>query len=61
MLLRAARWVEACGLWYDRSWAGGLVAISAGIYLPFELVHWLRHAAASALLALVIKLWSMRC
>jgi uncharacterized membrane protein (DUF2068 family) len=37
------------------------VAISAGIYLPFELVHWLRHAAASALLALVIKLWSMRC
>ncbi len=31
------RFVEAYGLWQGRRWAEWLAALSAGIYLPFEI------------------------
>jgi len=31
------RFVMACGLWMQRRWAEWLVALSAAIYLPFEI------------------------
>jgi uncharacterized membrane protein (DUF2068 family) len=33
------RWAEAFGLWYDRTWAEWLAALSGTIYIPFELHH----------------------
>ncbi|KHD88243.1 MAG: hypothetical protein OM95_10070 [Bdellovibrio sp. ArHS] len=32
----ALRWVEAYGLWRERSWAQWLGIVSGGIYLPYE-------------------------
>ena len=43
-----ARFIEAYGLWYGRRWAEWFAALSAGIYIPFELfalyerITWLR-------------------
>jgi len=37
----SARLVEAYGLWHDRAWAEWLAALSGGIYVPFELNHFL--------------------
>lgn len=51
-----ARCVEAYGLWHGRRWAEWVAAISAGIYLPFELGDWIRHGAAMALVALALNL-----
>ena len=34
------RWVEATGLWLGKVWGEYLGALSGGIYIPFELVHW---------------------
>ena len=33
----SVRFVEAYGLWWGRRWAEWFAALSAGIYLPFEL------------------------
>ena len=38
----AIRFIEAVGLWLDKAWAEYLGALSGGIYIPFELVHWVR-------------------
>ncbi|MEK2688139.1 DUF2127 domain-containing protein [Bdellovibrio sp. GT3] len=34
----ALRFVEAYGLWNERSWAEWLAIVSGGIYLPFEIL-----------------------
>jgi uncharacterized membrane protein (DUF2068 family) len=40
----AIRFVEAYGLWREKHWAEWFAVISAGIYLPLEINHLLRHA-----------------
>ena len=51
------RFIEAYGLWYGKRWAQWFAAISAGIYVPFELfalcVGWLSLAALTLNLAIV--------
>jgi len=37
------RFVEAYGLFRERTWAEVLAAVSAALYLPFELVEVIRH------------------
>jgi|CZKM01.1.fsa_nt_gi uncharacterized membrane protein (DUF2068 family) len=37
------RLVEAYGLWEGKHWAEWFAVISAGLYLPWELVHFARH------------------
>jgi len=37
------RFVEAYGLFRERTWAEVLAAVSAAVYLPFELVEVIRH------------------
>lgn len=37
------RFVEAVGLWRERRWAEWLGALSAAVYLPFELLQFARH------------------
>lgn len=39
----ALRWLEACGLWLDRTWGAWIGALGSGVYVPFELLH-LRHS-----------------
>lgn len=34
-----ARFIEAYGLWFQRRWAEWFAALSAGIYIPFELIE----------------------
>ena len=50
------RFVEAYGLWWERRWAEWFAAISAGIYLPFELYETLFHFNRLVLAALVVNL-----
>ena len=38
------RLVEAYGLWFARSWAKWLAALSGGLYVPVELIELYRHA-----------------
>ena len=42
----ALRWMEAFGLWRDRSWGEWLAAVSGGLYIPFEAVHLLHRPTA---------------
>jgi uncharacterized membrane protein (DUF2068 family) len=37
----AIRFIEAAGLWLSQVWAEYLGALSGGIYIPFELSHWI--------------------
>jgi uncharacterized membrane protein (DUF2068 family) len=37
----ALRLIEATGLWLDKAWGEYLGALSGGIYIPFELKHWM--------------------
>lgn len=39
----ALRLIEAVGLWLDKAWAEYLGALSGGIYIPFELEHFMQH------------------
>jgi uncharacterized membrane protein (DUF2068 family) len=34
------RWIEATGLWLGKVWGEYLGALSGGLYIPFELIHW---------------------
>jgi hypothetical protein len=36
-LMGALRWVEACGIWLNQSWAQWLAVFSGFIYIPFEI------------------------
>jgi uncharacterized membrane protein (DUF2068 family) len=38
----ALRFIEATGLWLCKVWGEYLGALSGGIYIPFEAVHWVR-------------------
>ena len=50
----ALRFAEAYGLWRDKAWGEWLGALSGGLYIPFELWHWLHRPtwAASAVVLL---------
>ena len=37
----ALRFVEATGLWLGKAWGEYLGALSGGIYIPFELIHFI--------------------
>jgi len=37
----ALRFMEATGLWLDKAWGEYLGALSGGIYIPFEVVHFI--------------------
>jgi uncharacterized membrane protein (DUF2068 family) len=37
----ALRLMEAIGLWLNKAWGEYLGALSGGIYIPFEIMHWL--------------------
>lgn len=37
------RFVEAYGLYRERAWAEVLAAASGAVYLPIELIEWVRH------------------
>jgi uncharacterized membrane protein (DUF2068 family) len=39
------RFVEATGLWLGKVWGEYLGALSGGIYIPFEVAHWVREPA----------------
>ena len=64
------RLLEADGLWNDRAWGEWLGALSGGIYIPFEIGHYLHRASlisAAVLLAnvctvgfLAFQLWRRR-
>jgi uncharacterized membrane protein (DUF2068 family) len=46
----AVRFVEAYGLWWERKWAEWFAAISAALYVPFELWEVLKHPGPLKLL-----------
>lgn len=48
----ALRFVEAFGLWQNMNWAKYLGAGSGGIYIPFEVEHWLNDPNALSMLIL---------
>jgi uncharacterized membrane protein (DUF2068 family) len=37
----ALRFIEATGLWLSKAWGEYLGALSGGIYIPFEVVHFI--------------------
>jgi len=39
-----ARFIEAYGLWYYKTWAEWFAILSGGIYIPIELIGLFRHA-----------------
>lgn len=52
----ALRWLEAWGLWHDRAWGEWLGALSAGLYIPLEVRHFLAHRHWQGALALLLNL-----
>jgi uncharacterized membrane protein (DUF2068 family) len=60
------RFAEAYGLWRGQNWAWGFGIISAGLYIPFELVEISRHVTWGGLTVLaanvliLIVLWAGR-
>jgi uncharacterized membrane protein (DUF2068 family) len=56
LLYVALRWAEAYGLWLDRPWAKWLGLISAGAYLPFELIEIIRQPSALSYALLLINI-----
>lgn len=55
------RFVEAYGLWRGRRWAEWLAAVSAGIYVPFEVYELARDGGALAVGALLVNLLVVAC
>jgi uncharacterized membrane protein (DUF2068 family) len=59
LVYSAIRFIEAYGLWRVRRWAEWFAAISAGVYVPFELIElrahfsWIVAATLAANLAIV--------
>lgn len=56
LLYALLRFVEAYGLWGGRRWAEWFAALSAGIYLPFELYETLFHFGWLVFSALLVNL-----
>ena len=50
------RFIEAYGLWHDRSWAKWLAALSGAIYIPFELYELYRGSSGVKLAALILNI-----
>jgi uncharacterized membrane protein (DUF2068 family) len=50
------RFVEAYGLWYGRRWAEWIGCLSAGIYVPLELRHFLEHPGLVSTIVLATNL-----
>jgi uncharacterized membrane protein (DUF2068 family) len=54
------RFVEAYGLWHERTWAEWFAALSGGIYIPFEIlrlhshVNWIGIALVTLNVAVVV-------
>jgi uncharacterized membrane protein (DUF2068 family) len=46
LIYAALRLLEAVGLWHSRVWALWIGALSAAIYLPFEIVELVEHPGA---------------
>jgi len=55
-LYSMARFIEAYGLWFARRWAEWFAAISAGIYVPFELFELYERVSWLSLGALTLNL-----
>ena len=49
------RFVMAYGLWFGRRWAEWLVALSAGIYLPFEIYELFNEVTWIVIAAIVVN------
>jgi uncharacterized membrane protein (DUF2068 family) len=56
LLYAGTRLVEAWGLWHERSWAAWIGVITAGAYVPIELVEIARHPRPIAFVALGVNL-----
>ncbi len=52
----ALRWVEAYGLWFDRSWGEWVAALSGALYVPFEVRHVMHRATWVNVLVLLLNL-----
>jgi uncharacterized membrane protein (DUF2068 family) len=50
------RFAEAYGLWREKHWAEWFAVISAGLYLPLELNHLMRHRTGLTLAVTLINL-----
>ena len=50
------RFLEAFGIWWDKSWGEWLAATSGGIYIPFEVGHLTREPGWISVLVLAINL-----
>ena len=46
LLYSAFRFIEAYGLWKERTWAEWLAVVSGSLYLPLEVVALIRHVTA---------------
>ncbi len=56
MLYSLARFIEAYGLWFDRSWGEWFAIIATGIYLPFEVLDFVKEKNGLAVLILVVNI-----
>jgi uncharacterized membrane protein (DUF2068 family) len=52
----AGRLVEAAGLWWARPWAIWVAAVTAAIYIPFEVADLIRRPTTLAVGALLVNL-----
>jgi uncharacterized membrane protein (DUF2068 family) len=55
LIYAGIRLLEAAGLWRGMAWALWLGAVSAAIYLPFEIVEFAEHPRALPLALLVLN------
>ncbi len=51
----ALRFAEATGLWLAKRWGEYLGALSGGIYIPFELIHWIHETSLVNAAVLVLN------
>ena len=51
------RWVEAYGLWYDRSWGELFGALSGALYIPYEVQHLVHKPSVVAVLVLAMNVF----
>ncbi len=50
------RFAEAYGLWREKHWAEWFAVISAGIYLPLEVAHLLRHTTEVTIVVTLVNI-----
>lgn len=51
------RFVEAWGLWFDRSWGELFGALSGALYVPFELQHFIHRPSLAGAAVLAVNLF----